>query len=166
MSTFTEQWQGLGRGGLLGVGLPSRFGGQGGGATEVGRAARRLGSSVHDLSIGLSWVVHQVVSQVLIGKRGSDDEQFEVKPETRSLVLFRRLNLSTPPFPMKGPLDVVFCRNVMIYFDNKVRQKLVSEIERLLRPDGLLLIGHTETLTSLDTNFIAVKPSVYRKPLR
>jgi len=89
-----------------------------------------------------------------------------VKKQLRDLFVYKRLNLSKPPFPMKGPLDIVFCRNVMIYFDNRVRQNLVSEIERLLRPDGLLLIGHTETLTSLNTRLHAVKPSVYRKPLR
>lgn len=98
-------------------------------------------------------------------KRGTVPH-LRVKKKLRDALVFKRLNLSKPPFPMTGPLDVVFCRNVMIYFDNKVRQRLVSEIERLLRPDGLLLIGHTETLTSLNTNFIAVKPSVYRKPLR
>jgi len=98
-------------------------------------------------------------------KRGAIPH-IKVKGDLRKILVYKRLNLSKPPFPMKGPIDVIFCRNVMIYFDNIVRQRLVSELERLLRPDGLLLIGHTETLTSLNTNLIAVKPSVYRKPLR
>ncbi len=71
------------------------------------------------------------------GKRGEEDPLFEVKPEIRQRVVFKRLNLSKPPFPMKGPLDFVFCRNVMIYFDHEVRQRLVSAIEGLLRPGGV-----------------------------
>lgn len=94
-------------------------------------------------------------------RRGDDDRCYEVRPAVRLLVTLRRLNLSAPPFPMHGPLDVVFCRNVMIYFDNRVRQALLSEIERLLAPDGILCIGHAETLTGLRTQLRLVRPSVY-----
>ncbi len=90
-------------------------------------------------------------------------ETLQVHPTLRSRVVFKRLNLSQPPFPMQGPLDAVFCRNVMIYFDQAVRQRLVAEIERLLAPDGLLCIGHAETLTGLTTGFRALSPSVYVK---
>jgi len=82
----------------------------------------------------------------------------------RSRVMFKRLNLSTPPFPMRGDLDAVFCRNVMIYFDTAVRQRLVSEIERLLRPGGLLVVAHSETLNGIRSELQTVRPSVYRKP--
>lgn len=89
--------------------------------------------------------------------------QVEIQPTLASRVTFGRLNLSQPPFPMQGPLDIVMCRNVMIYFDKHVRQRLVSEIERLLRPGGLLMVGHSETLNGLKTNLSIVRPSVYRK---
>jgi chemotaxis protein methyltransferase CheR len=89
---------------------------------------------------------------------------YTVRPEVKQLVLFRRLNLSTPPFPMRGSMDVVFCRNVMIYFDTDTRQGLISEIERLLVPGGVLFTGHSETLSSIKTDFTVVRPSVYRKP--
>ncbi len=88
---------------------------------------------------------------------------YTVHPAIKDRILFRRLNLATPPLPMKGPIDVVFCRNVMIYFGHDVRSALVAEIERLLRPGGLLMIGHAETLTGLDSGLRVVKPSVYRK---
>lgn len=94
-----------------------------------------------------------------------DNGQFvySVGEALRSLVTFRRLNLSTPPFPMQGPFDAVFCRNVMIYFDNHVRGRLVNEIYRLLKWGGYLMIGHAESLTGLDTPFKTVRPSVYMK---
>ena len=66
---------------------------------------------------------------------------YTVRPEVKQLVLFRRLNLSTPPFPMRGSMDIVFCRNVMIYFDTNTRQGLISEIERLLVPGGDSVYG-------------------------
>jgi chemotaxis protein methyltransferase CheR len=64
---------------------------------------------------------------------------------------------------MRGELDAIFCRNVMIYFDNAVRQRLVTEAERLLRPGGLLVVAHSETLNGIRSSLRALMPSVYRK---
>jgi chemotaxis protein methyltransferase CheR len=79
------------------------------------------------------------------------------------MIRFAWLNLSAPPFPMRGPLDVVFCRNVMIYFDNNVRSRLLNEIHRLLKPGGYLMVGHAESLSGILSNFKSVEPSVYVK---
>lgn len=95
---------------------------------------------------------------------GADEDEYEVRPELRERVSFARLNLVKPPFPMHGPLDAVFCRNVMIYFDRAGRQALVTEIERLLRPGGLLIVGHSETLNGIATSLRHVRPSEYRRP--
>jgi chemotaxis protein methyltransferase CheR len=84
----------------------------------------------------------------------------------RSKLVFKRINLATPPFPLNGGLDAIFCRNVMIYFDTPVRQRLVSDFERLLRPGGLLVVAHSETLSGIQSGLQAVKPSVYRKRTR
>lgn len=92
-----------------------------------------------------------------------DESAGRISSELRARVLFKRVNLATPPFPLRGELDAVFCRNVMIYFDNAVRQRLVSEIERLLRPGGLLVVAHSETLNGIRTGLRTVRPSVYRK---
>ena len=81
----------------------------------------------------------------------------------RRVTVFRRLNLAEPPFPMKGPLDAVFCRNVMIYFDDAVRRRLLADVYRLLRGDGFLLVGHTESLAGMVSDFRTVRPSIYRK---
>lgn len=91
------------------------------------------------------------------------DGMYRIADEVREMVTFRRLNLSMPPFPMAGPLDAVFCRNVMIYFDNEVRKRLLDDIHRLLRPGGYLMVGHSESLMGIKTEFRQVSASIYVK---
>jgi len=88
---------------------------------------------------------------------------FSAKQKIRDTITFSRINLSVTPFAMSGPMDIVFCRNVMIYFDNEVRGKLLAEIERLLKPGGYLFVGHAESLTGQLCKLKNVKPAVYRK---
>lgn len=87
-----------------------------------------------------------------------------VKDELKRVVTFRRLNLAQTPFPMRGPFDAIFCRNVMIYFDDRVRRQLINEFEKLLTPGGLLMVGMTETAIGFVDNLQYLSPSVYRKP--
>jgi chemotaxis protein methyltransferase CheR len=94
---------------------------------------------------------------------GGSGELYEVDEALKRMILFRRLNLSTPPFPMQGPLDVILVRNVMIYFDNTVRKRLLDECLRLLKPGGYLLVGHAESLAGLTGDFKCLRPSVYAK---
>ena len=91
------------------------------------------------------------------------EEEYRIDDDLRRMVTFARLNLAEPPYPMKGPFDVVFCRNVMIYFDNRVRKALLDEIWRLLKPGGYLLVGHAESLSGMLSHFRSVEPSVYVK---
>lgn len=88
---------------------------------------------------------------------------YRVKQELRELVDFRQINLSTPPYPIDGPLDVIFCRNVMIYFNQELRRLLVQTMERMLRPGGYLFVGMAESLSGIHENLVTVEPSVYRK---
>jgi chemotaxis protein methyltransferase CheR len=88
---------------------------------------------------------------------------YRVNPELQQLLTFGRLNLSTPPFPMKGPMDIVICRNVMIYFDDVVRRNLVQEAHRLLKPGGYFIVGHSESLTNSSGPFRTIRPSIYQK---
>lgn len=90
-------------------------------------------------------------------------EMFEVSQSLRGLCVFNRLNLVKPPFPMRGPFDAVLCRNVMIYFDQPTRTRLVGEIHRLLKPGGLLVTGQAESVTGRVGGFRVVRPSIYER---
>lgn len=95
---------------------------------------------------------------------GDGGPRYTVDEALRRRIVFRRLNLAERPYPMKGPLDAVFCRNVMIYFDRPMREGLVREIERLLRPGAPLFVGHSETLNGIAVRLRSERPSVYRMP--
>ena len=91
------------------------------------------------------------------------EDRVTIAAELKQLVTFRKLNLSRFPFPLKGNLDFIFCRNVMIYFDKQLRQKIVKEFERLLKPGGYLIISHSENLMGLDVQVKSVQPGVYQR---
>ena len=71
-------------------------------------------------------------------------EDWIVRPEVRRLCSFRQANLCTPPFPFSDPFDVIFLRNVMLYFSTDTRRTLLANIHRLLAPDGILFLGSSE----------------------
>lgn len=98
--------------------------------------------------------------------RGADRAKgwFRVKPAIRGMIEFQRVNLMEP-FPPAKSFQVIFCRNVMIYFDKETQQRLVNRFASCLDPGGYLLIGHSESLTGLKHPYDYVKPAVYRKPL-
>ena len=84
-------------------------------------------------------------------------------PQLRSMVSFRRINFMDDDFGITEKMDIIFCRNVAIYFDKPTQQTLVRKFHRQLKPGGYLFIGHSETLSGLDVDFKAVASTVYRK---
>ncbi|MFP4521242.1 MAG: CheR family methyltransferase [Fibrobacterota bacterium] len=96
-------------------------------------------------------------------KPDTGPENYRVKSLLRSKVLFRRMNLMMKEFPFKNMLDIIFCRNVMIYFDKKTQAELIRKFAKHLNPGGYLMIGHSENLTGVNHDFQYVKPSIYRK---
>ena len=87
---------------------------------------------------------------------------YQVKDNIRSIVRFAWLNLMDS-WPMKGPFNVILCRNVMIYFDRATRQKLINRFWDLLEPGGYLFVGHSEGLSAISHKFRYVQPATYRK---
>jgi chemotaxis protein methyltransferase CheR len=88
--------------------------------------------------------------------------RYRVIEPLRRRVHFVRLNLMGE-WPMKGPFDVIFCRNVMIYFDKVVQGRLVNRFWKLLKPGGHLFVGHSESLAGSPHKFRYVQPAIYVK---
>ena len=86
----------------------------------------------------------------------------KVKSPLKSVVQFQRLNLMDP-FSFNDSFDCIFCRNVMIYFDKKTRENLVNRLYDHLEKEGVLFIGHSESLTGIEHPFLYVKPAIYKK---
>ncbi len=88
--------------------------------------------------------------------------QYQVISQLQYLISFAKLNLMEE-WPMRGPFEAIFCRNVMIYFDKPTQEKLVGRFWSLLREGGYLFVGHSESLTFLKHDYQYLQPAVYRK---
>ncbi|MFP4509722.1 MAG: CheR family methyltransferase [Spirochaetota bacterium] len=86
-----------------------------------------------------------------------------VKPELRRAVRYQRLNLMDDDFGLRQTFHVIFCRNVIIYFDRPRQLKLVEHLYRYLRPSGYLILGHSETLAGADLPYRTVAPTIYQR---
>ena len=86
-----------------------------------------------------------------------------MKPELRQVIQFRRLNLMDNEFGIQEPLDVIFCRNVIIYFDRPTQERLLNKFYQNLIPGGYVFMGHSETLNGLMVPLTQVSPTIYRK---
>ncbi|HYG68268.1 MAG TPA: protein-glutamate O-methyltransferase CheR [Anaeromyxobacteraceae bacterium] len=93
---------------------------------------------------------------------GSQDGRMKAGPELRELIRFSRLNL-TEPFPELGRFDLVFLRNVLIYFDAATKEGVVGRVLERLAPDGLLFLGHAESLSGMALPVRSVSPTIYAR---
>lgn len=93
---------------------------------------------------------------------GRSEGYYRIKRELRERVAFYHLNLFAPSLPLAGGYQVIFCRNVMIYFDHEAQEELVNRLSRWLAPDGYLFVGHSESLINIRHSLKCVKPSIYR----
>jgi chemotaxis protein methyltransferase CheR len=102
-------------------------------------------------------------NKYLTRTRQDGSDLYEVADSLRSLVIFGHLNLMQD-WPIKGPLDFIFCRNVMIYFDKPTQNRLINRFYDLMAPGGVLFTGHSESLTGIEHKFKYVQPTIYTKP--
>lgn len=106
-------------------------------------------------TIPLSWKINY------FSKAGMDESL--VTDKIKNEIIFRKFNLMEEKFPFKKKFHVIFCRNVMIYFDDKTRMELVDKFYEATEAGGYLFIGHSESLSREQTRYKYVMPSVYRK---
>jgi len=95
--------------------------------------------------------------------KGRNGQQGRIKagPKIRSIVRFSRLNLNDQSYPLRGSFDLIFCRNVLIYFDLETRARITGQLLRYLAPGGYFFLGHAEGLHSRHEGLRSVLPTVY-----
>lgn len=131
-------------------------------ATDIDTAAlERAEKGVYPLEQVLKLESRGATRHFLKGQ-GRYARYAKVRPEIRSMVTFAPLNLVAPHWAgISGPFDAIFCRNVMIYFDKATQSRLLSRFVPLLRPDGLLFVGHSENVTYLSKEYVSRGQTVY-----
>ena len=98
----------------------------------------------------------------LAGSAGPGGTRYQVKDSLMKMITFRPLNLIAP-LPMSGPLDVIFCRNVIIYFDKPTQKDLFHRVASLQAEGGLLFLGHSENLLNINDSWSLLGKTIYRK---
>lgn len=102
-------------------------------------------------------------NRYLVKSQVKGQKKYEVSESLRNVIIFRYLNLMKD-WPIKGPLNFIFCRNVMIYFDKATQLRLVNRFWDLLDSGGYLFTGHSESLTGIEHKFKYIQPTIYMKP--
>lgn len=101
------------------------------------------------------------LSRFFVKGTGSQEGLYTARPELRRLITFQRINLLEPVWSVRGPLDVIFCRNVMIYFDKPTQYKILKRFAPLLNDTGLLFAGHSESFLHAAEFFRSQGKTVY-----
>lgn len=130
-------------------------------ATDISRRVVEQAKAGHYPIGQTQHIPKEYLSRYCLKGIGSQAGTFLIEANLRERVTFSLLNL-THPLPQIGEFDVVFLRNVMIYFDNETKAQVVRQIARQIKPGGYLFIGHSESLTGIPNSLQAVAPAIYR----
>lgn len=93
----------------------------------------------------------------------SQPDMWTVRPEIRAKLLFHQLNLLGPQIPRESVFDLIFCRNVMIYFDKPTQEELIQRLYAALKPGAYLMVGHSESLSGIHHQMRVVRPAIYQR---
>jgi chemotaxis protein methyltransferase CheR len=108
-------------------------------------------------------IPEKLKKKYLLRSRDPENRMVRIVPELRSLAHFRRLNFMDDDFGFREPFDIIFCRNVIIYFDRPTQERLLSKLVDNLESGRYIFLGHSETLLGLNLPLKQMAPSVYRK---
>jgi len=114
-------------------------------------------------SVRIEGLPMDLKKRYFLKSRDTAKSQVRIKPELRGKIRFYQLNLLSDTYPVPKNMDVIFFRNVMIYFEKPTQQKIINKLCEHLKPGGYLFLGHSESLTGIETELRNVAATVYRK---
>jgi len=112
---------------------------------------------------GMKGVDARRMQQYFLRGKGANDGMVRIKPDLAGRIRFLIVNLIRDDWPFKEPFDVVFCRNVMIYFDAQTQRKVLERIHRVMKPGGMLFVGHAENFSESRDLFVLKGKTVYER---
>lgn len=133
-------------------------------ATDIStRVLERAANAIYDME-RVQGMPLAMKKKYLLKSKNREQRLVRISPDLRSMVRFRRLNFMDTDFGLREKMDVIFCRNVIIYFDRPTQETLINKFCRYLSPGGYLFVGHSETLNNLDVPVVQVAPTIYQLP--
>ncbi len=132
-------------------------------ATDISTRVLQTASSAIFPEVMIAPVPLDMRKRYLLRGRRESHGLVRVVPEIRRLVQFGRLNLMEPSYPVDQAMDIIFCRNMLIYFDKPTQQEVLTRLCDHLRPGGCLFLGHSESLAGFGLPLDAIAPTVFRR---
>jgi chemotaxis protein methyltransferase CheR len=133
-------------------------------ATDISKQVLKKGASAIYNEEQINQIPKIVQKKYLLKGVGSKKGFYRIVPELRQKVEFRQLNLLETKFNIKTPMDIIFCRNVIIYFDRKTQIDLFDKFYNNIVPGGYLFVGSSESLHGISDKFKVVGPNIYQRP--
>jgi len=132
-------------------------------ATDISRRVLEKGERAIYEEEKVVPVPAEIKRKFLLKSKNPGTGLVRIAPEIRSCVSFRRLNFMDGDFGFREKIDVIFCRNVIIYFDKVIQEKLLNKFCQCMKPGGYIFMGHSETLFGMDLPLEQAAPTVYRR---
>lgn len=133
-------------------------------ATDINTETIRKAQSGRYSRVEVEGVQKEVLKKYFLLGTGPNEGFFRVKDTLRERVSFKRVNLTDPAsYPLRAPVDIVFCRNVFIYFDKQTQAKVIDTYHRFLKPGGLLFLGHSESIGVARTPWRLLRHTIYQR---
>ncbi len=95
--------------------------------------------------------------------KNAEEKMVKIIPELRKKVSFKRLNFMDDVYPIEGGFDIVFCRNVLIYFNKNIQEKVINNLCSKLKPGGIFFLGHSESITDMQLPLQQLRPTIFRR---
>ncbi|HEX2968674.1 MAG TPA: protein-glutamate O-methyltransferase [Bacteroidales bacterium] len=111
----------------------------------------------------VSSIPYDLKRKYFLKSKDSSSKTVRVVPDIRSKVTFQRLNFIDNHYAVEKTFDIIFCRNVLIYFDRATQQDVITKLSSKLRPDGYFFLGHSESITNMKVPLRQIKPTIFRK---
>ena len=131
-------------------------------ASDINHSVLKVAQTAHYLMDRIDGIPKRFLKKYCLKGTGEYQGSLLISPKIRHRVSFSPVNL-THPLPQNGKFDMIFLRNVMIYFDNQTKEKIINKMTNQLSDGGYLFIGHTESLKAIEHKLIEITPTIFRR---